>query len=67
MAKPSEKSPEIDEFIKRSLGIDRKGSITNNVCAFCGQPATEFRDKLSEKEYSISGMCQKCQDETFGG
>lgn len=24
-----------------------------------------FRDALSEKEYRISGMCQKCQDEFF--
>lgn len=25
-----------------------------------------FRDALSRKEFGISGMCQKCQDETFG-
>ena len=25
-----------------------------------------FRDALSRKEFTISGMCQKCQDETFG-
>lgn len=25
-----------------------------------------FRDELSRKEFGISGMCQKCQDETFG-
>jgi hypothetical protein len=25
-----------------------------------------FRGALSEKEYAISGFCQKCQDETFG-
>jgi hypothetical protein len=26
-----------------------------------------FRDKLSAKEYYISGMCQACQDSVFGG
>jgi hypothetical protein len=26
----------------------------------------DFRDPLSKKEYSISGMCQKCQDSVFG-
>lgn len=25
-----------------------------------------FRDKLSAKEYTISGMCQDCQDDVFG-
>jgi hypothetical protein len=25
-----------------------------------------FRDDLSIKEYKISGMCQKCQDDFFG-
>ena len=26
-----------------------------------------FRDKLSAREYGISGMCQHCQDLVFGG
>ena len=26
-----------------------------------------FKDELSYKEFKISGMCQYCQDETFGG
>lgn len=25
----------------------------------------DFKDSLSRREYSISGMCQKCQDKTF--
>jgi len=25
-----------------------------------------FRDALSRKEYGISGLCQKCQDDVFG-
>lgn len=24
-----------------------------------------FRDELSRKEFDISGMCQRCQDEVF--
>ncbi len=24
-----------------------------------------FKDELSQKEFKISGLCQKCQDETF--
>jgi hypothetical protein len=66
MAEPTQKSPEIDEFLKDGLGFDRKGSIESDKCVFCGKPATEFRDELSRKEYYISGICQECQDKTFG-
>ena len=40
--------------------------IINGVCTFCNITLDEFRDELSAKEYSISGMCQSCQDKTFG-
>ena len=26
----------------------------------------DFKDKVSEVEYNISGICQKCQDNIFG-
>lgn len=34
-------------------------------CRTCNEPITDFRDELSEREFRISGMCQKCQDEVF--
>jgi hypothetical protein len=66
--KPSNKSPEIDQFITSITGIDRKGAIKDNICALCGKLVSEqdFRDPLSLKEYTISGMCQECQDDVFG-
>lgn len=36
-------------------------------CRSCSTPVTGFRDELSENEYYISGLCQLCQDEIFGG
>lgn len=38
-----------------------------NRCSFCGLPIieTDYRDDLSRAEYSISGMCQACQDRAF--
>ncbi len=39
-----------------------------NMCPICDKPIAEdefFRDELSRKEFKISGMCQKCQDESF--
>lgn len=39
------------------------------TCSWCKKEIdllNEFKDALSKKEYSISGFCQKCQDDTFG-
>ena len=38
-----------------------------NACPICGHEIfeSEFRDELSKIEYSISGMCQRCQDAVF--
>lgn len=36
-------------------------------CAICGNDITDFRDSLSVREFNISGMCQACQDDVFGG
>ena len=38
-------------------------------CPFCGSTKIkpeDFKDALSLKEYRISGLCQRCQDEMFG-
>lgn len=72
MATPTDKHPEIDNFIDQLSGnineksAGRRTSIQNDVCVFCNGPATEFKDALSEKEFTISGICQICQDEIFG-
>jgi len=41
--------------------------IRSNKCPFCSCDIdiTSFTDQLSLKEFHISGLCQKCQDETF--
>ena len=66
MAEPSVKTPEYEKFMKQVFHIDRVDSIKKDVCAWCGKPATEFSSDLSRKEYTISGLCQSCQDECFG-
>ena len=35
-------------------------------CAMGDHPVGEFRNVLSRREFEISGMCQNCQDKTFG-
>lgn len=68
MAKPSKKSEEIEKTIDSMTPnpLGRRGSIQSDVCAWCKEPAKEFRNEISRREYGISGFCQKCQDETFG-
>ena len=43
--------------------------IRSNRCPFCACEIniTKFKDRLSLKEFHISGLCQECQDKTFGG
>tara|TARA_R100000008_G_scaffold40816_2_gene23459 strand:- start:2515 stop:2727 length:213 start_codon:yes stop_codon:yes gene_type:complete len=64
--KPTDKSPEIDAFLTHLTGVDRKVSIEAATCTTCTGTATTFRDELSRKEFSISGMCQACQDAIYG-
>lgn len=66
---PSQKSEEIEDFIKSLTGEDRRERILRQECAAppigCGKPFLGFKDKLSEREASISGLCQECQDSIF--
>ena len=64
------KSPEmvafLDKMSQATYGRSRSESITNRVCVCCGEAANDFEDVLSRNEFYISGLCQKCQNDTFG-
>lgn len=64
--KPSYKSEQVDGLITKIFGDNRKEVINNDQCVTCLEPNLEFRNELSEGEYTISGMCQNCQDDFFG-
>ena len=68
MAIPSEKSEGIEEYLDKIAPNPkgRRGSILADECVLCGGPAKEFREEFSRKEYTISGLCQACQDSIFG-
>jgi hypothetical protein len=62
----TEKHPSIDAFLEKLVGgNNRVASITTRKCVACSGPASEFKDLLSIREYSISGLCQACQDKVF--
>lgn len=58
----------LDIFAKKTFGRSQTEAKEKGVCVYCGKKIEmeDFRDELSVKEYGISGLCQKCQDDTFG-
>ena len=66
MATPSEKNPVIEEYLaKVNGGKNRRAYILAGKCIITGEDAGPFRDEISKREYEISGMGQKAQDELF--
>jgi hypothetical protein len=71
---PSQKSEDLTTFLNDL--VDRTGHIRSGRCVICERTvkpvgliadgAVTFRDKLSEREFTISGMCQHCQDSAYG-
>lgn len=53
------------EEISMNFATPRSLAFQSKLCVMCGGEAKDFRDALSKKEYSISGMCQGCQDSFF--
>ena len=60
------KHPQIEEMLSKLTGLSRVGAVHEASCVTCGGEARIFRDDLSRKEYTISAMCQDCQDSVFG-
>ena len=65
-----DKTPEMKQAINTLtshwFGKSTEQAMFDKTCTTCNSPITKFKDVLSEKEYSISGMCQECQDNVFG-
>jgi len=66
------KSPEIKKFLdnmtEKTFGKSKTDAEKEKVCVFCHKPIKDedFRNEISRREYGISGICQKCQDDVFG-
>lgn len=52
------------QFAARAIG--GHNALNAGRCPTCQSEIGEFRNELSKKEFSISGMCQECQDSVFG-
>jgi len=56
-----------DGLAKKLFGRTLSESLEKHICVRCGRPVNDgdFRDEVSKKEYYLSGLCQKCQDEIW--
>jgi len=67
--KATPKHPALDLLLGGLTRKPRVATISKGECVSCdstGNNSKSFTDDLSRKEYQISGMCQKCQDDIFG-
>jgi phage pi2 protein 07 len=54
--------------ILRGFGFNKEvDRAEKSLCPLCSEPVKmeDFKDEKSRKEFGISGMCQKCQDQIF--
>ena len=55
----------LNGIAKDVFGRTIEESLNNNICVQCGEDVGVFDDELSEREYNITGLCQKCQDDIY--
>jgi hypothetical protein len=55
--------PKLDRLVF-TIFPEMKDYVESGLCPSCGKPINEedFVDEISKEEYSIVGLCQKCQD-----
>ena len=54
--------------IMRAAGFGEQiRMVDQGKCPLCGKVVImdDFKDELSRREFKISGICQKCQDDIF--
>ena len=64
-----QRAPKVQDALDKlgilTFGRTNTEAIKTNTCIKCSNPAGEFKDELSRKEYTISGLCQSCQEEIY--
>jgi hypothetical protein len=56
----------LHEVLSRpSYKSDYARAKVQQTCIICGRPAVKFRDTSARFEYTVSALCQQCQDRLF--
>lgn len=59
----------MNEKLMRKAGFGKQVDLVKQGrCPICSEVVDlkRFRDEASRREFKLSGMCQRCQDEFFG-
>ena len=57
----------LEKLSIESYQRDYENAKATETCVICKRPAREYRDILAKLEYTISALCQDCQDKYFKG
>lgn len=52
-------------FSRPTYRSDYARAKAHQTCIICGRPAVKFRDPSARFEYTVSALCQECQDQLF--
>jgi len=52
-------------FSRPTYRADYARAKARQTCIICSRPAVSFRDTLARFEYTVSALCQQCQDQLF--
>jgi hypothetical protein len=50
-------------FSRPTYRSDYARAKAQQTCIVCGRPAVRFRDPSARFEYTVSALCQQCQDQ----
>ena len=67
--KPTNKAEQLEAMLIEVLRKDRRMTITRGECMACdatGVRRESFTSEVSAREYTISGLCQICQNDVCG-
>ena len=58
----------MNKKLVRQFFPDMVAEVEKGNCPICKEKIDKesFRNEISKKEFKISGLCQKCQDNIFG-
>lgn len=60
----------MNKDIMRAMGFGEMVKLVEQgKCPFCKEEVKmeDFEDELSKKDFEVTGLCQKCQNETYNG
>jgi len=52
-------------FSRPTYRADYAKAKARQICIICGRAAVNFRDSSARFEYTVSALCQECQDRLF--